>query len=138
MVIFFNFVNFEKCIYMKLYCILIINKNAQIFFKNTKHLKILNYLYFLDLCCHVSKIVCSIQYFRPHIPTISDGMISIAAALIWSGKAMISGGSPTALMVCATLGRRHQYVARCCANIQLSFWSTHCKFGFFLNYFTYC
>ena len=30
------------------------------------------------------------------------------------------GGSPTAPIVCSTLGRRHQRVAQCCRNIQTS------------------
>ena len=40
---------------------------------------------------------------------------SIAAALNWDGNAMIGGreGSPTALIVCSTLGRQHQLEAQC-------------------------
>ena len=34
---------------------------------------------------------------------------------------MTWGDTPAALIVCPTLGRRHQYVAQCCRNIQPSF-----------------
>ena len=55
---------------------------------------------------------------------------SIAAALTWSGNAIIGGGGHTASMVCSTLGWQHQLVVQCCDSIQLSFSS---MFGLFVD-----
>ena len=49
-------------------------------------------------------------HFRRHDQS-NQIIISIAAALNWSGNAMIWG------IVCSTLGRWHQNVAQCCRNI---------------------
>ena len=51
---------------------------------------------------------------------ILDGKIKAIAAN-WCLLVRTWGETPAALIVCPTLGRRHQHVAQCCRNIQPSF-----------------
>ena len=45
----------------------------------------------------------------------------------------IWGNTPAALIICPTLGRRHQHVAQCCGNIQPSFRYTSSLFALSLD-----
>ena len=68
---------------------------------------------------------------------VLDGKLKAIAAN-WCQDMGHLHGTPAALMVCSTLGRRHQLVTQCCASIQPSFRRTHCMFGFCPDSFKYC
>ena len=55
-----------------------------------------------------------------HIFPRSNGGIR-AIAVNWCLVVRTWGDTPATLIVCSTLGRRHQHVAQCCRNIQPSF-----------------
>ena len=65
-----------------------------------------------------TKQVSNIQHFTPHIPT-SWTVRSKQSPLILIIRTW--GDTPATLIVCPTLGRRHQHMAQCCGNIQPSF-----------------
>ena len=112
----FKFVNFEKLIYMKLCSLLILTKDTKKSKKTVlKHRKRVKKLY-----CHVNK---TSQQYTALYTTFShalDGEIRTIAAN-WCLVVRTWGDTPATLIVCPTLGRRHQHVAQCCRNIQPSF-----------------
>ena len=117
----FNSVNFENLIYMNLYSLLISNK-IRIYIKmnNVKALKNMKLTLFprrilscKQDCLHIRPQ--NTDRLRRHDQS-SHLVTSIAAALNWSGNAIIGGKgggvSSIATIVCFTLGRRQQHVAQ--------------------------
>ena len=91
---------------MKLSSLLILTKNTRKSknnFKAPKKSEIVIFLGRISVYCHVNKT--SQQY----------------TALYTTFSHALDGEIRATLIVCPTLGRRHQYVAQCCRNIQPSF-----------------
>ena len=70
--------------------------------------------------------MCSIQHFIPQIPTLK---LQKAPTWICVWKWGIGGSPCSTNIVCSTMGRRHQHVAWCCANIRPSFLCTNSLLG---------
>ena len=106
---------------MKLCSLLILTKNTKKSrnnFKAPKKSEIV--IYFQVVYCHVKK---TSQHYTALYTTFShalDGEIRAIAAN-WCLVVRTWGDTPATLIVCQTLGRRHQHVAQCCRNIQPSF-----------------
>ena len=80
----------------------------------------MKWLYFQVVYCHVNK---TSQQYTALYTTFShalDDEIRVIAAN-WCLVVRTWGDTSATLIVCPTLGRRHQHVAQCCRNIQPSF-----------------
>ena len=122
-----NFVKFEILLHLKLYGLLILKKIQKTLKNNILKALKTNKLVLFPIYCLVNKTVPNTHYLRRHDQS-NHLVASMAAALNWSGNAVIGGGGGG-----STLGRRHQLVAQCCSSIQPSFRSIHCMFGLFLD-----
>ena len=98
--------------------------------------------HFQVVYCHVNKRLYIIQHFIPQINTVAYGVIKAcittdhkAPQLLLIGVRMRKSEEfPAAQIVCPTLGRRDQHVARCCANIPPSFMCMNSLFRFSLDF----
>ena len=133
----FNVVNFENSIYMKLYNLLILTENTKKSKNNFKSPKKSEIVIcpgrILPCKQNKSAIYSTLHHIFPRL-----GRKIKAIAANWCLIVRTWGDTPAALMVCSTLGRRHQLVAQCCATIQPSFRRTHCMFGLCPDSFEYC
>ena len=107
---------------MNLYSLLILTKTTKKFLKNVRPRKRVN---FHVVYCHVNKT--SQQYtalYTSYSHVLDDEIKAIAANRPLIGV-RTWGDTPETLIVCPTLGRRHQHVAQCCRNTQPSLASVY-------------
>ena len=106
---------------MKLYySLLMLTKNTKKSKNNLKAPKKSKIVIFPGHYCHVNKT--SQQYtalYTTYFHVLDDEIKAIAAN--WCLIVRTWGVTPAAMIVCPTLGRRHQHMAQCCRNIRLSF-----------------
>ena len=116
----FNFVNFENAIYMKLCSLLILTKNKKKSKNNFKAPKKCEIVIFSGLILPCKQNKSAIYSTLHHIfPRLGRYIKTIAAN--WCLIVRTWRDTPATMIVCPTLGRRHQHVAQCCRNIQPSF-----------------
>ena len=98
---------------MKLYTLLILTKNTKKIKNNFNAPKKSEIVIFLGriLLCKQKKTL------HPTYSHVLDDQIKAIAAN-WCGLVRTWGDTPAKLIVCPTLGRRHQHVSQCCRSIQ--------------------